>query len=289
MRFAIIGLLCIVVLSGCGKQAAQPEVKAGLDHDMGSGENVATVKLKLAEAEKLIADRERELAMLKNNAKSLPKTATESKPTDGKVYRTPEELLSGIPKEAYPLSGNSGTIERSASNKWLNSNITGKTIEFAGKIDDTHITEEKSGNFTVTLYASNKSGYSVEHGFGIVFKKMNCKLFGGVFTIGNERCIAYFDGIVQSEDNFRIFYHCNSDEAKKLRDLTGKDVVFSSQVSKSIFESDISEKFTNPKLTKDGIEIAEGLKDVKLLLRVYLSAPYINGYIPNSQAKQDTP
>src|SRR4051812_11745693 len=77
-----------------------------------------TAPARLAELEKEIAAKEKDLTALRAEADALRKRIAAGDAPKDKVYRTPQELFADMPKDAYPKFGPAAGIERGAALKW---------------------------------------------------------------------------------------------------------------------------------------------------------------------------
>lgn len=218
-------LACAVAVSFSGPAPAQPQ--AG---------DPKQISADLAEVEKAIAAKERELATLKEKAQKLrDQLAAGKKP--GKVYTSLADLLADIPKDALPLPGADGTIERSMANKWLAKEVVGRIVEIKATIASVAVEESRvfKGKWAVTVrYDFEAANAWEEVQVNNTAWKWD-RLFNpdGSFSQG-------------SDGSPRLIFLTSDDEAaKKVRDMKNKSVVIRFQVRQAAFASDKKGPTTN--------------------------------------------
>lgn len=270
----IVGLSGFLVGMVLGCSSNTPEAASGANaapaQKVGDPPKaVATdAKTRLAELEKTIATRERELAELRVTADSLRKEIAAAEGGNVKVYRTPEELFADMPQNAYPKFVE-GEIERAATRKWCMKNLPGRTVEWPATIETVSI--DGNDPFEVRLICA---GTAVREGPGDGF------VFGSEFKLGAEKCMAVLDdgnssiatgqtGGLVTKSPMVLCRSCTADESRQLRDLKGKKVMLRAKVNGA----------------GGSVGISEGRYGTAFkgnLLVVYVEVPTVDGFFPKA-------
>jgi hypothetical protein len=239
-------------------------------------EELATKKAKLAEVEKAIAAREKELADLRLEANGLRKLIAAAEAPKDKVYRTGPELLADMPKDAYPKAGPQGGIERAAARKWLKANVVGRTVEWTMTVRE--VSDTGDDPFHVEVLVLSKAKF--------VGNKNNtvqpAEPFGDEFLLDGESWQITLIGAIQNLGGdgltSRISYTtCTAAEVKTLRKLKGKKVVLRATV-------------TAAELPDKGIVDSTNKESGVGAILLTVSLPSADGFIPEaSKGKKKSP
>ena len=140
---------------------------------------------------------------------------------DGKVYKSPVELLADMPKDNYPRAGGAFAPERKAANVWLNKNLIGRQIEWKAVVKDV-IVVERGEHWLVNLQPDT----------------MN---FGGVDIMPWDKAVAlgeekwqvgiYYYAFGAGGPTRLAFYPVAADTVKHLRKWKDKEVTLRATIT----------------------------------------------------------
>ncbi len=220
-------------------------------------------KSRLEVVEKAIAERERELSRLREEADTLRHALGLRELKKPVPLKSGAELLTALPKDGYPKSGKDGLIERAATEKWLRASLPGQTVEWTAKIEDVKVSGKDPFEVElvvgdVPLFRMNRNTY---HGFG------------PVIAVGGESVqVLLFN---QKSHGLTRYSGCTLDEAKRLRDFKGIAVTFQAIVAK---QSDRAGFLVTDKQNV----LVDGKEKEFLALMIPVSNPTVDGFLPKA-------
>jgi len=214
--FGVCVLLLAFSLFGCNPRGSESEA-GQKDSDANSAE-IKKTRGELAELESEIEAKQKELKRLRERANTLRTKLTASSPATGKVHRSIQSLFAGMPKDSYPKHGKAASIERSVANKWCSKHLVGQEFEWQEEIVDAEVElDEKSGRFFVYLNMvtpPDDANFTYKS-----FEKI--ELGGAKWNVFANDFVNEWLGF-SNRHHYLIFPECTADEAKEIREITGK-------------------------------------------------------------------
>lgn len=204
----LLGLMTIARVSLTAEDTASSSTK----------DKLVVAEARLAEMVKQIAVKENELTTLQREAAINRNRVNAGKEQETKVYRSAEELLARIPKEAYPVAGPNGSIERAATRDWLMEKLGSRKNIFEWEATVKEVVDRGVDLYSVVI--TNEP--SVASG-PIVLGEQQCQL---------RMCEEYGGNHLNASDDIQYQY-CTADEVRKLREFIGKKVTFRGIVKKA--------------------------------------------------------
>jgi hypothetical protein len=184
-------------------------------------DDLAGQEKKLADLDRQIAAKEKELAELKAKAEAVRLAVAKAKGV--KVYKSPAELFAGMPKDARPKAGKAGTPERAAATAWMRKNRVGQQVEWVATIAEVVIEERRQapGTFLVLLSPPRFQTWAL----------------GDAFPFGADKCrvrilVRMAEGLYGS---YLSFSPVSAATAKTLREFKGKQVAVRGTITDAQF------------------------------------------------------
>ena len=235
---------------------------------------------KLADLEKTIAAKEKELADLKAEANTL-RQADVNTLRQSIVYRTPGELLADMPMDAYPKFGADAGIERAKARKWVKANLIDRTIEAEWTVIDGGISVVGNDPYTVVLSFDETTGTLSDekenpNSPALPSHTLRVRPFGDPILLGNQSCQIYIEwgGLSFFRQSAIEYLGCTDAEATKLKGFNKQKVRLRATITGAIV--------SDSRATFNG----QNLKDDALPIGLRCTVPTIDGFIPeNSRHK----
>jgi hypothetical protein len=194
-------------------------------------DELPAAEAKLAELDRTIAAKEKELANLKAEADTLRQSIAAAKAPKDNVYRTADGLFADMPKDASPKYDSA--VHNAKARKWLKENFKGgQVVEWKTKV--TSVKDSGSGPFSVTLTFDVPTTKSNEVFRGEYGSSTGWSL-GEPIPLGGQLCqvmMAAEMGPIKLPAKYLdtaggpcvTYYDCTEDEVAKLKALEGKPV-----------------------------------------------------------------
>jgi cell division protein FtsB len=211
----------IGLATGCGSSKLPATVLGNRDAAPNAGEapkpigkdDLPAAKAKLADLEKSIAAKEKELADLKVEADALRRrTTADREPPKDNVYRSPLALLADMPKNKFPKIGAEGGLERIAARIWCAEKLIGRTIEWTSIVTEV----ADSGGDPSVVKVKTDATYFLNNTFA----------FGHPISLGGQTCQVLVVGGRPNYGEYDLteYSGCTAAEVATLRQLKGRQV-----------------------------------------------------------------
>jgi len=184
-----------------------------------------------------------------------------------KAATTAEQLLSGMPKSAWPKGAKDGVPERTTAENWMKKNLVGKRVEWSVTVGDVKI-EKEGDKFKVTV-TTGDAVYSGNQCHGVK-PFPDTKSFGEITKL-------LFRPVQSFGDNRYVFKGITTAEAKTLRDMKGKKV--SLQTSVNSFAC-VFVGIATAADAKPGEEARPG--EPTIVITAFMNPPFFDGFVPSS-------
>lgn len=200
-------------------------------------EELSAAESRLTELTSSISQKEKELKAIKAEAVAQRRRIASTIEPEGTVHLNVKELLIGMPKEAYPVREPNGSIDGTASVKWLQEKLApGKNyVEWEAMVKDVSYGSENLSPVALIIDA-----YAIPTIIGRPGQSIYSWPINEPILLGDQSCIVMVPAGVRHLDSPVVQYgQCTTDEVSMLRRLKGKKATFRGHVN-SVKVSDVN-------------------------------------------------
>lgn len=240
-------------------------------------DGLPTAEAKLADLEKAVAAKEKEVADLKTQMETLRRSTTAAKGSKDKVYRTPEDLLADMPKEAFPKAGPEGGIERAAARRWVATHLVFQTLEWTATVTGVTITGDGPYKVVVDTDAGFAAGRCLI-GTGSNGVDLAGLPFGGSVSLGGQACQVIADSAALKGE---LSYYCTGDEAKQILAMKNKTVTLRAAIKgANVGDEDLVFRSNNHQKDRYRISFTREQEVRRLPIGAWTTMPELDGFLP---------